>query len=331
MRRTITVIAIGLAIVILVSGGGIAYLLIFGAATPPKPLASVVQPFDSIDFAGLPKLEHYLARDGASLSYRTYAAGERLIVLLIHGSSGSSSSMHPLAKALQEAGITVYVPDLRGHGDNQPHGDVAYIGQLDHDVADFVNAMHPHHPNARWALVGFSSGGGFALRIAAGPLGQSFERYLLLAPFLRYDAPTERGDGPAGQAPEEKQVWAAPAVQRMIGLGLLNSAGIHAFDWLPVIYFAVPPDKAFVTSSYSWRMLLNFQPDEDYAADIRAVSKPMQILVGEKDEFFLPDKFASVFDADRKDLPVTILPGLSHVDLVTNPVAIHAVVTALNQ
>src|ERR1700683_4953733 len=258
VRRAITVIAIGLAMVILVIGGGIAYLLIFGHATPPNPLASGGAPVGSIDFAGLPTLEHYLARDGASLSYRTYAAGERLMVLLIHGSAGSSSSMHTMAKALQEAGITVYVPDLRGHGDNQPHGDVAYIGQLDDDVADFVKAMHPQHPNARWALVGFSSGGGFALRIAAGPFGQSFERYLLLAPFLRYDAPTKRGDGPAGQAPDEKQVWAAPAVQRMIGLGLLNSAGMHAFDWLPVIYFAVPPDNAFVTSSYSWRMLLNF-------------------------------------------------------------------------
>jgi non-heme chloroperoxidase len=53
--------------------------------------------------------------------------------------------MHTMAKALQEAGITVYVPDLRGHGDIQPHGDVAYIGQLDDDLADFINAMHPHH------------------------------------------------------------------------------------------------------------------------------------------------------------------------------------------
>jgi hypothetical protein len=56
VRRAITVIAICLAVVILVIGGGIAYLLIFGTATPPKPLASLVQPFDSIDFAGLPML-----------------------------------------------------------------------------------------------------------------------------------------------------------------------------------------------------------------------------------------------------------------------------------
>jgi non-heme chloroperoxidase len=190
--------------------------------------------------------------------------------------------------------------------------------------------LNPHHLKAKWALVGFSSGGGFALGIAAGPLGQSFQRYLLLAPFLRYDAPTERGNTPIGQASEEKQVWAVPAVQRMIALETLNSAGIHAFDWLPVIYFAVPPD-ASVTSSYSWRTLLNFQPDEDYVADIRAVSKPMQVLVGEKDELFRPDKFESVFDAERKDIPVTILPGLGHVDMVTNPLAIQAVVTALRQ
>jgi predicted alpha/beta-fold hydrolase len=83
-------------------------------------------------------LERYLARDGASLSYRTYAAGERLIVLLTHGSAGSSSSMHTMAKALQEAGITIYVPDLRGHGDNQPRGDVAYITTL----AGLLGSLH---------------------------------------------------------------------------------------------------------------------------------------------------------------------------------------------
>jgi non-heme chloroperoxidase len=141
VRRVITVVAISLAILIFVIGSGIAYLLIFGTATSPRPLASVVDPFASIDYAGLPACERYSARDEASLAYRTYSADEQLIVLLIHGSAGSSSSMHAMAKALQGAGITVYVPDLRGHGDNQPHGDVAYIGQLDDDLADFVSAI----------------------------------------------------------------------------------------------------------------------------------------------------------------------------------------------
>lgn len=75
-------------------------------------------------------------------------------------------------------------------------------------------------------------------------------------------------------------------------------------------------------------MLLNFQPHEDFAADIRAVSKPMQVFVGAKDELFVPEEFEPVFDADRKDIPVTILPDFGHIDMVTNPGAIEAVARA---
>jgi hypothetical protein len=46
--------------------------------------------------------------------------------------------MHPLAKALRDAGATVYVPVVRGHGFSVPVGDIGYIGQLEHDLADFV-------------------------------------------------------------------------------------------------------------------------------------------------------------------------------------------------
>jgi hypothetical protein len=33
------------------------------------------------------------------------------------------------------------------------------------DLADFVAAQRPLHPNASFSLIGFSSGGGFALRV----------------------------------------------------------------------------------------------------------------------------------------------------------------------
>lgn len=100
---------------------------------------------------------------------------------------------------------------------------------------------------------------------------------------------------------------------RIIGLQALNAAGVHFFDGLAVIHFAVSPDVPSVTDAYSWRLLLNFQPHEDFMADIRAVSKPMQVLVGGKDELFLPEKFESVFDANRKDIPVTMyrISGIS--------------------
>ena len=58
--------------------------------------------------------------------------------MLIHGSSVTGVMMHPLAEALQRAGATVYTLDLRGHGASGKKGDIAYVGQLDDDVADFL-------------------------------------------------------------------------------------------------------------------------------------------------------------------------------------------------
>ncbi len=234
--------------------------------------------------------------------------------------------MHLMAQALQQSGVTVFVPDLRGHGANYPHGDTAYLGQLDDDMADFMNAVHSQYKNARWTLVGFSSGGGFALRIAGRDPGSQFDRFVFLSPFLRYNAPTVRPASPNEKASPEHNVWYSVSIKRIVGLSIFNFFGIHHFDGLPVLAFPVPTDIEATTPMYSFRMEENFQPHKDYRADIRAISKPAQVLVGSQDELFLPEKFAAVFDGERNDIPVTIVPGMGHSDMITKPEAIAAVV-----
>lgn len=285
MRRLIVGLISLIALPVLI----VSSLLIFGTAKPPKPLSSVTNPFATMNYSGLPAIERYRARDGAMLSFRYYPAKSKQVAVLIHGSAGSSSDMHAMAQALQTSGVAVYVPDLRGHGANYPHGDVAYIGQLDDDMADFLNVVQPKHPDARWTLIGFSSGGGFALRIAAEPIGRRFDRYILLSPFLRYDAPTVRRSAttPGNHTAHEGQVWSTTSTGRILGLLVLDAVGIHCFDGLPVIHFAVPPNIPSVTASYSWRMQQSFQPHNDFRADIRSVSRPMQVFVGEDDQLFL--------------------------------------------
>jgi non-heme chloroperoxidase len=48
--------------------------------------------------------------------------------------------MNPLAKTLQAEGVTVYAPDLRGHGSSGRRGDIDYIGQLDDDLVDLYQS-----------------------------------------------------------------------------------------------------------------------------------------------------------------------------------------------
>ncbi len=334
--------AVGIIVVVVLPVLVVAGLIVFGTAEPPAVLASVTKPFISMNYKSLPALERYQARDGARLSFRVYAAGGQQVAVLIHGSAGGSSSMHALALALQLDGITVYVPDLRGHGSNSPQGDIAYVGQLEDDLADLLARAKPAFPNAEWTLVGFSSGGGFALRVAADAhLGQMFDRYILLSPYLRFDAPTLRTKATGlselktdkGNSPGliTAQSWAKGYTGRIIGLKILNRFGIHVFDGLPVVAFAVPPNMAFVTRTYSLRMQQNFGPHEDYLADIRSVSRPMRVYIGSADQLFIPEKMQEVFQSQRSDAPVTVLPGLDHTAMVTHPEAIGAVVSAFQQ
>jgi non-heme chloroperoxidase len=84
---------------------------------------------------------------------------------------------------------------------------------------------------------------------------------------------------------------------------------MHRLDGLSVISFPVPDNLESVTASYSLRMQENFEPHENYRADIRNSQRPMLVFVGSADELLLPDRFASVFDSERLDVPVTTFPG----------------------
>jgi alpha-beta hydrolase superfamily lysophospholipase len=303
--------------VVAIEAAAIAAALIFGGPTAPPTLASVSEPFHHVDFSGLPALRHFTARDGAALAYRLYPGDPKRVVVLIHGSSGMSASVHPLASAFQAENATVYAIDLRGHGGSGPHGDIAYNGQLDDDMADLVRMIRTEHPDAALTLAGFSSGGGFTLRIAGGPLGEAFDRYILISPFLQYDAPTMRANSGG---------WVGVAMPRIIALTMLDAIGVTAFDGLPVLAFAIPPENAAIqTPTYSMRLERNLSPRRDYLGDLKRAPRPIALFVGSDDDEFYADRFAPLLKPVRPDLAVTVLPGFGHIDMVTAPGAVHAI------
>ncbi|MEI9805071.1 MAG: alpha/beta hydrolase [Pseudolabrys sp.] len=167
----------------------LAAMIGFGTSAPPTPMASISDPFRRVDYGDAPPIARIAARDGTPLAVRIWnAAGAPAdagrVVIAIHGSSAMGLSLHPLAKALRDAGMTVYAPDIRGHGDSGRRGDIGYAAHLDDDLADVVTAVRAAHPKATLVLLGFSSGGGFALHIAGTKLGGQFERAVLLSPML---------------------------------------------------------------------------------------------------------------------------------------------------
>lgn len=322
MRRLLLVLA-GIVIVLTLALAG---AIAFGTAAPPPPLASIQAGRVQIEreLADAPLLQRFSARDGTSLAYRVYAAAPERVAVLVHGSSGSSASVNGLAKALAAAGITVYAPDMRGHGNSGRNGDIDYIGQLDDDLLDLLKALGPLPPGGKRILIGHSAGGGFAIRFAGGPAGDRFDAYLLLAPLVSFDAPTSHPGG---------DDWAAASIPRIVGLAVLWRLGIHWFEGLPVVAFAVPPGEATTarTPAYSFRLWANFASRRDWQGDIRGIRKPAAVLVGEKDELFFADQYAPVFHALRPEIAVEILPGLDHIGPVVSPAGPAAVVRSVQQ
>ena len=316
-----------LAVVIVSSLGVLAALLtlvlVFGGPRSLPPMASINDPFRDVDFSGLPPLTPYTARDGARLVFRAYASRTdpaKGSVVLIHGSSARSNSLHPLAQSFAQAGYSTYALDVRGHGESGTKGQIAYIGQLEDDLEDFLRAVQP--PDKR-ALLGFSSGGGFALRFAASDRQDLFDRYVLLAPFLHQDAPTAR---PAAGD------WVAVGIPRIVGLTILNRFGLTRLNSLPVQAFALGAEvRQFLTPTYSYALAMNFRPHNDYRADIVAAERPLQVLVGEDDELFYAEQFSAVFQAAGKSVPVQTLSRVDHIGLTLKPAAIQAVIAAAEQ
>jgi alpha-beta hydrolase superfamily lysophospholipase len=310
-------IAWGLALIGLTS-----LLLVALIASPVRQLpelASISEARNSVDFSGLPGIERFQARDGSWLGFRHYPAGNPLTgrtAIVIHGSSGSSgTTIHALSAALAARGVETYAMDVRGHGASGTRGDIAYLGQLEDDLADFVAVLRQTTPTAPLTLIGHSAGGGFALRVAASPIQHLFARTVLLAPYLGYAAPTNRPNSGG---------WASPDLPRILGLVALRAVGITCCEGLPVLAFAVPPGSGkMLVPTYSDRLMRNFANHPDFRTDLAATTKPLTIFAGAEDELMLADKYAEAVRGIA--VSVKLIDGVNHMGIVSNPAAISVI------
>jgi alpha-beta hydrolase superfamily lysophospholipase len=295
--------------------GAAAVLLTAMLATPVArlpELTSVSKAARAVDRSTMPPLQRFSARDGTELAYRHYpargVASER-IAILVHGSSGSSTSVHALADALAARGVETYVPDIRGHGGSGTRGDIGYLGQLENDLADLVAVVRKTSPNQPLTLLGHSAGGGFALRVASSPIQNLFARTVLLAPYLGYDAPTNRPDSGG---------WASPDIPRYLALAALRRVGIECCDALPTLGFAVPSNSEWMLApTYSYRLMRNFAT-RGYKDDLAAVTKPLTLIAGADDELMQADKYADAVHAVAPSVDVKLIEGVDHMGIVSN-------------
>jgi pimeloyl-ACP methyl ester carboxylesterase len=253
-------------------------------------------------------------RDGFPLQVRHLDGPEGApLLVMVHGSGWHGAQFDRLARELAGQ-ADVLVPDLRGHGAKPGRrGDVEYIGQFEDDLADLIAAYRK--PDQKVILLGHSSGGGLVVRMAGGAHGDLLDGAVLLAPFLKYNAPTTRPNSGG---------WAMPLTRRIIGLSMLNGAKITALNHLTVIQFAMPqavldgPLGHTATTAYSFRLNTSFAPRADYTADIAALP-PFLLAVGDKDEAFFAEKYQPLMSTLTDQGRYALIPDAAHLDMVDDP------------
>ena len=298
------------------------FLIAFGLILSQNPSSSVSG--GTIDFSGQTAsagpepapLQTYKARDGATLGYRRYGSSnaDAPLLIFIHGSGWHGGAYDGLARSISEkAGVEVALPDLRGHGpEPETRGDIAYIGQLEDDIADL--AAQIRKPGQPLVLGGHSSGGGLVIRYAGGQHGDTLDGAVLLAPFLKYNAPTTRPNSGG---------WARPLTRRIIGLSMLNAVGITALNGLTAIQFNFPdevlngPEGSTATAGYSYRLNTAYAPRNDYLADIAALP-PFLLIAGENDESFVASGYQPLIEPVNAAGRYHLLDGQSHLGVIND-------------
>lgn len=228
---------------------------------------------------------YFTVRDNKRIfAYRFPNRSENTIVL-IHGVGSSGYLYNKTAGLLQEATqAEIYAIDLRGHGQSKGNsGDVDYINQYADDLADIIKEIRKEKPNGKIIIAGHSMGGGVALRYAMEMQYEQPDGFLLFAPLIGHNSPAF----PQGQATEiiAEEPFMKIHIERIIGLTMLNEIGNHDYDNLPVLLFNLP--ETVPLRKYSYRANKSMTPD-DYVAGLKAVNKPLLVLMGSEDEAFSP-------------------------------------------
>ncbi|MDZ5453920.1 alpha/beta hydrolase [Labrys sp. ZIDIC5] len=229
-------------------------------------------------------VEGWLEHDGARIWHTSYGDGPP--VVLLHGGLGHAGNWGYQLQDLRAAGYRVVLVDSRGHG-RSTRDDRPYSYEL---MASDVRAVMDRLGLDKARFVGWSDGACVALVLAS-------ERPERAAGVFFFACNMD----PSGTKP----MGPSPALDRCFAR--------HRQDYVSL---SATPDgfEPFVAAVSE---MMRTQPDYS-ASDLGAIDVPVEIVLGEHDEFIRPDHAAYL----ARTIPgarLTILPGVSHFAPLQRP------------
>lgn len=263
----------------------------------------------------------YVLRDGGYLFAQKYPSNSKTTIILLHGVLSSSYTYNKMSGLLRDAADAQVISiDLRGHGQSSGRpGDVDYIDQYTDDLADVLSKVKEESPNNKIVMAGHSMGGGIILRYVQRKELPKVDAYLLFAPSLGHNAPTLRTS--TQENSNGNEAFLKIHISRIMGLYMLNTLGIHSYDSLNVLFFNLPNEVPL--RKYSYRSNMSNAP-ADYKEGLRAIDKPLLVIVGSNDEAYIANEFEPAIKSYNTG-KVVLIEGATHNGIRHNMEAMKAV------
>lgn len=277
-------------------------------------LAFAMAPLAAAQEAPKPDSSGYVAANGVNYWFEIHGKGEPL--LLLHGGLGSTGMFGPVLSRLAD-GRRVIGIDLHGHGRTALGTRTINLVDIANDLAVVVRALGLNQVD----VVGYSFGGGAALRLAVQHA--ALVRRLVIA-----SAPYARDGFFAEMLPQQAAVGAAMA-------DMMKDTPMYKS------YAAIAPRPQDFPRLLDAMGAYMRQP-YDWSADVRTLDMPVMLVYGDSD-MIRPEHIVSFYkllggglkDAgwQREHMSknrLAILPNLTHYEAFLSPTFVAAILPFLN-
>ncbi|WP_258101198.1 alpha/beta hydrolase [Marinoscillum pacificum] len=137
--------------------------------------------------------QYFLSQDGLRIYYRHWEVeSPHKICCIVHGHGEHSNRYEHIAKALNSAGITVFVMDLRGHGLSYgKKGHAKSYDLLMSDIEELLKTARAEYTDLPMYLMGHSMGGNLVANYVIRMNTNELSGFILSSPWfkLAFDPP----------------------------------------------------------------------------------------------------------------------------------------------